>query len=742
MSNRAAADQILARFFAGLNDADPAQDQVLVDLFRHSQIGVLPYRRGQHESWYGFATDAQRARELQREVLAFVGPSWTTWSGETYSPDLREPIDGVVAAVARGPVIRLEPVSGSEASVRSSLHLMAQLLLRRPQLEFREPRPRHRLLSELELAFASGNVGRARELISEIANTGTLGALNLLFLDFRLRDVAGETDAILDDPSLPDLVRRRRPHGVTRGIVRALQARHLLPLEERWRGGDSSAATAALDSFQQVSADFQALFLDPFIAAEGEFLPAVVTHYLLRGQRDPAERLLGSASESQAAWPRALIAASAPAEERVEREVPAAVGDPVRTAFEEGAYEVVLDRAEDDVSSTVLDFVVRAAYNLDTLSAARRAVASVDRAETDVLRLLRSDRTFREAEQVLRALTFDVPVDGAPQAVDSWRRWFVAVAGNPRFPTALEVAERGRYEWSTSALSDERAIEELASAILDCANSADAGATAVGALPYLLDWLQGFDSRVQVAPILGAALDLLLYAADPSDDRDSLSVRLFGEVAEARANVGEIANRLQEFAELWKDVAAPMRLDWPLALLDVAVDFAGRAAQVKEFFAYVLASISQWRERIDDSHEQVLRSLAEDLGEEDAVLAVLGEPSIAPAGSDPLSSLAGKAIGIYSLTPGVRSRVVRVLEARCPTATVEVNADLVSTEQLRALAARADLMVVAFQSAKHAATDAIVAVRGRHGLVPAAGKGSAGVLRALEDWAAEQSSAS
>jgi hypothetical protein len=181
-----------------------------------------------------------------------------------------------------------------------------------------------------------------------------------------------------------------------------------------------------------------------------------------------------------------------------------------------------------------------------------------------------------------------------------------------------------------------------------------------------------------------------------------------------------------------------MRLDWPLALLDVAVDFAGRAAAVKEFFAQILASVSQWRDRIDDSHEQILRSLAEDLGEEDAASAVLGDPPPVLPATDPLhAALVDKTIGVYSLTPGVQTRIVRLLGARCPSATVEVNSDHVSTERLRALAARADVMVVAFQSAKHAATDAIVAVRGRRDVLPSAGKGSAGVLRALEDWAVQ-----
>jgi hypothetical protein len=197
----------------------------------------------------------------------------------------------------------------------------------------------------------------------------------------------------------------------------------------------------------------------------------------------------------------------------------------------------------------------------------------------------------------------------------------------------------------------------------------------------------------------------------------------------------EAARRLRDFAELWNDVAAPKRLDWPLALLDIAIDFFGRVDAVSALLAAVLASVSLWPERVDGSQVTTLRSIAGDLGDQDAVNSVLGE--LGELGErDLLAALSGKSIGIYTLTPGAGGRVVRVLGDRCPTAIVEVNSDLVSTEQLRALARRVDVMVVAFQSAKHAATEAIVAARGRARVLAVKGKGSAGILRCLEDWAA------
>jgi hypothetical protein len=122
------------------------------------------------------------------------------------------------------------------------------------------------------------------------------------------------------------------------------------------------------------------------------------------------------------------------------------------------------------------------------------------------------------------------------------------------------------------------------------------------------------------------------------------------------------------------------------------------------------------------------------LEQDDAVaeLAQAAEPQPEPGAGDPLAGLAGKVVGLYTLTPGVAQRVTRMLRARCADIEIETNDDLVSTERLRGLAQRADVMVVAFQSAKHAATDAIIAVRGRERVVRALGKGAGGVIRALE----------
>jgi hypothetical protein len=518
----------------------------------------------------------------------------------------------------------------------------------------------------------------------------------------------------------------------------------LAPFEEDWReAGERQAASSALQAFGELSAEFQSVFADPAVRADDDFVAPVVAHHLLRGETDQAVAAAAEAPPERQDWLRALIDAAVPSEHgRVAEEARGTVierGPPeplLRQTFERGDYATLLDLARSIPADVVsADYAVRAAYNLDTLAAAQEALRLLASADARVVEDARRDRAFRTAEAALREYRPPFAPDDSAAAVSSWREWFEVVAHDPDWTGSLAVAERGRFEWPSTDIEDASQRERLASAIVGCANDARAHAAALGGLVHLVDWLDEFGAEIEAAEILAAALDLLLYAADNSDDRDNLSIRLFGALATAKPDVGQVGARLRDFADLWTEIAAPRRLDWPVALLDVAIDFLGRTAEVQSFFGTVLASAALWPERLDRSQVLALTSIATDLGELEALVAVLGEPADETE-LDPLEALSGLQIGIYTLTPGAGTRVIRTLSERCPGAVVEVNADVVSTQQLRALARRADVMVVAFQSAKHAATDAIIATRGRSQVVPARGKGSAGLLRSLEDWAA------
>jgi hypothetical protein len=100
---------------------------------------------------------------------------------------------------------------------------------------------------------------------------------------------------------------------------------------------------------------------------------------------------------------------------------------------------------------------------------------------------------------------------------------------------------------------------------------------------------------------------------------------------------------------------------------------------------------------------------------------------------DVTRKIEGLRIAIYSLTESSSRQAKVAIEELAPTAVVDCNADHGGTVRLRALAENADLFVVTWLSAKHAATDFIREHRGGRPLLYAQGRGFSSILRAVED---------
>ena len=89
---------------------------------------------------------------------------------------------------------------------------------------------------------------------------------------------------------------------------------------------------------------------------------------------------------------------------------------------------------------------------------------------------------------------------------------------------------------------------------------------------------------------------------------------------------------------------------------------------------------------------------------------------------------AGLRIAIYSLTESSSRQAKAALEEISPSVTVDINADHGGSTRLRALAENSDLFVMAWLSAKHAASDFIRDHRGAKPLLYSRGKGFSSML--------------
>ena len=107
------------------------------------------------------------------------------------------------------------------------------------------------------------------------------------------------------------------------------------------------------------------------------------------------------------------------------------------------------------------------------------------------------------------------------------------------------------------------------------------------------------------------------------------------------------------------------------------------------------------------------------------------------AGEGPMAStLSNMSVGIYTLTESAGRNARDVLASLASDIKFELNHDHEATAALGALVARVDLFVVAWASAKHAATNFIKSRRGSKPLIYAAGKGASSLIRAIEEYSA------
>ena len=102
---------------------------------------------------------------------------------------------------------------------------------------------------------------------------------------------------------------------------------------------------------------------------------------------------------------------------------------------------------------------------------------------------------------------------------------------------------------------------------------------------------------------------------------------------------------------------------------------------------------------------------------------------------DPMTTtLSNLSVGIYTLTESAGRKARDVLMSLASDIKIELNHDHEATAKLGALVARVDLFVVAWASAKHAATNYIKSRRGSKPLIYAAGKGASSLIRVIEEF--------
>jgi hypothetical protein len=292
---------------------------------------------------------------------------------------------------------------------------------------------------------------------------------------------------------------------------------------------------------------------------------------------------------------------------------------------------------------------------------------------------------------------------------------------------ALTWADIGAEEWPAEEWTDPDCVRRIAAAL--GSGEDEVVELQSEALGHLLRSL----ARVPRSPIHRVlrlrVLDTLLYRGRHTQAELETLLDVLEEVL-GDVDAAEYERILKDLADLWSIVQSPAYFEWVIQALDLLAFLPCRSSKARDQIAFAMfATVRAHERRVDPALAETLNDLARELGLPREIL--MPEAVAEPGVQDPLKSLAGKHVAIYTLTESAGARAKEFL-LKSAHARVEILSDKVATEALRVAAKEADIFVMVTRSAKHAATDCIRANRVvGFPLVTTTGKGSSSILYAL-----------
>ncbi len=716
-----------------------------VERLRHSPPlpSVLPrVRADKTVVWYAIAFSPEQMRSLADDLLAFVGPTWSTFRGHRTPLAVDDSIDAAVTALTGGTAFTFTTpgASGAAKAALEALERMRRVWALRPERAPEVPRTTGRVLRDFHLALQSGDRRAAEAELEYLRDHNRLDARNLLFLRIQLLADLGRWDELEALPELPSVLQVRRPPPVTEALIRAIYHGRLAGFEA---DDDPGGAVARFRS--QILPVFGNLFVSPTGMRTTEvaksFMLAAVSAVPPRVAASDALLARADLLNADRAWLTRLAALVGPASAPP---APAASADALVGAAA-ATLELDFGRAFElatraPASRARAKLLFECAYNLQTLEAERAALRALDElAQPERDAFLKAPVNAMYWEQLTaRSAGANPPPERAAPA--DWFDWLARLREDPTWSRAAAVAEQGALEWSMDAfLGRPAGADELLGAI----SALQAIPALQDAFPHLLAFFQRDPAwpRESLRALYRGLLEFVVYSAKGGAGTLGRIRDLSEAVLRTGTSSAEYKALVQSCADVWEEHASAVYLDWALDAVDLFATYPcpDRDARVGLLVA-VVARLGQFHRRVEAEQWRFLRSLCDEFGQLDLLERVAprddgaGDPV---AAADPLAGLGRRSVAIYTLTEEAGRRVKELLEQRCAGVTVRLSADHVGTDRLRDMARNADVFVMVTASAKHAATNFIEAHRPKdRPLLRLNGKGSASIIRALVEYVA------
>jgi len=691
---------------------------------------VLPRWSDDQVVWYGVAQTDRQTQRLIEEVKAFVGPSYSTFTGERARLDREDPIEQAVEAFTGGKAIKF---TGRDESIREALDRMHEVRERKEPHQEEEDLGVGLILRRFSMALRARNRDAAEEYLGALRERDLMSVDNLCYMQVRMLAAFEEWDELLQWEETSEIIQQEnRPLRVTRALIQAIYNTQFLAFEEQ---NDPEGAVEHFVS--SVLPEYG----DLFAVRSSMQAPEVLKTFMMRAvaeeeDYDSLQADLQETAERVGLDDSFFNAIAALGEGGVK---PRTVDNPLEEAmgaWSEGrsdeAFQLLRDAGASRRKARLLIPLVGTVQSLDVERELAGTLAQLDEPERQDL---------IQAHEVCRRLA----ESGGPPS--TWRAWFEAITED-RYSSsdeALRYAEKLGEEWSPKHLLDTSgALHQFTQSIEDAPLSGSGARTVSRALPALLRALQNDPQypRSTFQDVYRAVQARIPYV----DDLVQSDFDVYLDLSEIRLEYGVTEQEYREVidgaVELWNEGEAPYRINW---LLDFAELLALTSARDKEaqlrFLTTVVEAIHKHRNHVEPAQIKFFRRLCEDVGHPD-VGAGLEVEADEDGDAEPeevlCRMLRGQTLGIYTLTESAGRRVKSFLEERCAGVTIHLRHDKEGNQELHQVAENADYFLVVTRSAKHAATDVIGQHVPTERLIRPQGKGESSMIRDLVGYAKKE----
>lgn len=655
---------------------------------------LVPVPDGDGLTVYALAATQADWRRLRPLLSAFVGRSFSDFSGQSHELDPRDPLESRLATPGIAVVVRLRSEAGK--TLEAATAALVRGVLGAKQTASRRMEPTSVLLARFHVQVDDGDREAATHTLDEIRAGLRVDSLNLGFLEVALHARLRDWRSLRAMPDFETLCRARRSRQATAALLEALYWTEIAPNEE---------ATAE-ELVERYTTSVQALAAGLTADLEA-FDDASVGCLRLRALEAAATGVPWEMPDT--------------ARDRLGDQFAAMVPSP-------GKAEDLPLVAEPEVTASstpaVLDLLV-AADQSDSLELLRTALDAWDELSDE-------SRAEWERKPWMAPLVRDLRgrAGGSSPPTD-WLQWLNRL-DEPDFEAAVPLARTGAEQWPTTVLNDETERAALVAAV-DAVDrrSQTAQSRLENALIYLVSWLRRDENypRDSVTALYEQLLYRLAAAARTNHDVVSAAEDLVEAVLASAPTAGQYRSTVGVCRDLLEDYLSPATADAVLSLFECMLRHpCADEPERQNAWAWLSAKLMAIRAQLDTPQLRLIASF------EKSVLGPEADSEwTAAAEANVLAKLLdGKTVAIYTLTPGAGQQARTVIAACAPTAKVILRQDKVCTQQLKEAARTSDFFVVATRSAKHAATDCIHAARGDLNLLYARGRGASSIVAALQ----------